>query len=336
MKNLLFIIIAAFLFIPFVLLKNNKKTYYKIGGYTQGTTYHITYSSDDSLDLTSDMEYLLQQFDSTLSTYIPYSLISKINSNKDYPGLNELFLECYHTAVEVYKNTNGAFDITVGPLVNAWGFGKEGKKDLTEDEIDSLLLFVGLEKVKIQDNKVIKENPNIVLDVNAIAQGYSVDYLAGFMEDMKISDYMIEIGGEVRTKGRNPKGVNWKIGIDRPQEDNFPQNRRLQAIVQLSGKSLATSGNYRKFYEEDGRKYVHTINPKTGYTVRSNLLSATVMADECIIADAYATAFMVMGLDKSRELIYNLEGVDAYFIYADDNGDFKEWYTSGFDKLIIK
>jgi thiamine biosynthesis lipoprotein len=201
--------------------------------------------------------------------------------------------------------------------------------------IYNLLDLVGMEKVVIRNNKLIKQSPGIKLDFNAIAQGFSVDLICDFLNKQGIENYLVEIGGEVSTKGVNKNGVLWRIGIDKPIESNLSV-RELQAIVQLKDMAIATSGNYRKFYEENGVKYSHTINPKTGYPERTNLLSATVLTKECIIADAFATAFMVMGLEKSYNFVKNNPELEAFFIYADENGDFQVKATDGFKKLILE
>ena len=208
------------------------------------------------------------------------------------------------------------------------------KTDIDSALIDSLLQLIGMDKVVFEGDKVIKQNPGIKLDVNAIAQGYTVDVISGFFENKDILNYLVEIGGEVRTRGTKAKGESWKIGVDKPYDYNFIPGRDLQVILSLSNLSLATSGNYRKFFEEDGIKYSHSINPKTGYPVRHNLLSVTVVAEDCMTADAYATAFLVMGLEESRKIGLTEKGLEVYFIYSDEKGEFQTYSTLGFDRLI--
>ena len=210
------------------------------------------------------------------------------------------FLTCFECAKEIYESTNGAFDITVAPIVNAWGFGFTEAVEVDSSLIDSLLQYLGMDSVGIVEGKIWKEKDGIMLDMNAIAQGYAVDVLCEFLESKGIINYLVEIGGEIKTRGHNPRGTEWKVGIDRPIEGLQIPGVDLQAIVEISDRSLATSGNYRKFYEKDGVKYSHTIDPKTGYPVQHCLLSATVLAGDCMRADAYATGFMVMGYEKSR------------------------------------
>jgi thiamine biosynthesis lipoprotein len=323
MRNL---ILAAFLILCFSCNQKSKSDYITFGGFTQGTTYNITYESKDSLNFQAEIDHLLAEFDTSLSTYNRLSLISKINENET-TITDSYFREVYQKAEEVYKASNGAFDITVAPLVNAWGFGFKNKEEITYAKIDSILQFVGFNKVCLKDSFIIKSDPRLMLDVNAIAQGYSVDIVAQYIEEKGVQNYLVEIGGEVKTKGFNKKGNDWRIGIDKPIDNNNVPGENLQAIVKLSNKSLATSGNYRKFYERDGIKYSHTIDPKTGYPVTHSLLSTTVVAKDCITADAYATAFMVLGLEKAFKLVESLPDIEAIFIYNDSNGVFKIKYT---------
>ncbi|MFO7827445.1 MAG: FAD:protein FMN transferase [Bacteroidales bacterium] len=310
-----------------------KSNYISLDGFTQGTTYHITYESPDSIDYQNDIEIILANFDSSLSTYNQSSVITKINNNQsDYA--DHCLQTVFNKAEEVYKRTNGAFDITVAPLVNAWGFGFKNKSEITKPLIDSILNFVGFDKISLKDSLIIKTDPRVMIDMNAIAQGYSVDVIADFLDKKEIENYLVEIGGEVKTKGVNHKQKAWRIGIDKPIDNNMIPGENLQAIITLNNKSLATSGNYRKFYERDGIKYSHTINPKTGYPVTHTLLSATVIANDCMTADAYATAFMVLGLEKAFELVEKLPDIEAYFVYSDENGDYCVKSTPGMNDWI--
>lgn len=329
------ILISAFLYAGCI-NNQSEKEYLKIGGETQGTTYNITFEYEKGKNLKAEIEAVLKDFDNSLSTYEPASVISRINSNDPDVVADEKFIKVFNDAKEIYKTTGGAFDITVAPIVNAWGFGFAPGMEVDSAVIDSLLLYVGMDKIRLSDNKIEKDCPDIMLDVNAIAQGYSVDVVAEFMESKKIENYMVEIGGELKCKGLNPRGEDWKIGIDRPEEGNLIPGAKLQAIVALKSKSLATSGNYRKFYEKDGVKYAHSINPKTGYPVLSRLLSATVLADECITADAYATAFMVMGLERSMKFLSAQTELQAYLIYSDEEGNFKVYSTPGMKGYLVE
>jgi thiamine biosynthesis lipoprotein len=306
----------------------------KISGYTQGTTYNITYQDPDSTDYQDKLEGLLAEFDQSLSTYIPSSIVSRMNQGIPDVIADDYFRNCFLAAAEVYAATGGAFDITVAPVVNAWGFGFTEKSRIDSALIDSLLQYVGMNKVSLQGYRLIREKEGIMLDMNAIAQGYAVDVLAGFFDAENIENYLVEIGGEVRTSGKNRFGLDWRIGIDKPIDGLQLPGVQLQAIVQISGRSLATSGNYRRFYEEDGIKYSHTINPFTGYPVQHGLLSTTVVAGDCMRADAYATAFMVMGYEKTRSFLETHRDMDAYLIYNDEMGEYRVWHTEGMGKIL--
>lgn len=331
MKKLLIILFSVFIIIS--CKQTPKTTYLSFSGFTQGTTYSITYESIDSINYQKEVDYLLAEFDTSLSTYIPSSFISKINRN-EWNKMDDYLITVLEKSQEVYKMTDGAFDITVAPLVNAWGFGFSNKEEMTNAKVDSILEFVGFDKISFHDSIITKSDPRIMLDMNAIAQGYSVDVIADFLERKGISNYLVEIGGELKTKGLNSKGKEWKIGIDKPFDNNLMPGENLQAIIKLTNKSLATSGNYRKFYEHNGVKYSHTINPKTGYSVNHSLLSTTVIANDCITADAYATAFMVLGLEKSYELAMQLPDIEAYFVYSNENGEFQVKETPTLKELI--
>ncbi len=319
----------------FIFSCKQKTEYISFGGFTQGTTYSITYQSNDTINYKKEIEHLLADFDTSLSTYNPHSVITKINVNES-KHIDKYLSVVLKKSKEIYDITNGAFDITVAPLVNAWGFGFKNKEEITNAKIDSILEFVGFNLVKFENNELSKNDPRIMLDMNAIAQGYSVDIVADFLEHKGITNYLVEIGGEVKTKGVNSKGKDWKIGIDKPIDNNNVPGENLQAIIKLTNQSLATSGNYRKFYERNGIKYSHTINPKTGYPVTHSLLSTTVIANDCMTADAYATAFMVMGLEKAYKLAEKLCDIEAYFIYNDENGAYQEMYTPKMKELIEK
>ncbi len=277
----------------------------------------------------------MKDFDRSLSSYDSVSVISKINRNEDLT-VDEKFRTVYEVAVEVNKKSEGAFDLTVMPLVNAWGFGPGRQTEIDQQLIDSILNYVGMEKIKIEGDQLVKDDPGISIDVNAIAQGYSVDLLALFLESKGIENYMVEVGGEVKTRGKNPDSRIWRIGIDRPEYGNVLPGLQMQAIIQLNEKALATSGNYRKFYEEDGVKYSHSIDPKTGYPVKHEILSATIIAESCIVADAYATACMVAGLEEAKKMLNREENLEGYLIYGDAEGQFQVWTTEGFKKYIIK
>ena len=329
MKNILIISLITLI----GLNSCNTKQYYKVQGFTQGTTFAITYQGTKNYE--EEINDLLHQFDMSLSTYIDSSIISRININEENVKTDELFKQFFEKSHEVYKISDGYFDITVAPLVNAYGFGFSKKADVDSALIDSIMTFVGMDKVDFRDGKVFKSDPRLMLDGNAIAQGQSVDFIANFLENQGITNYLVEIGGEVRAKGINDRAETWRVGIDKPIEHSDEQNRSLQAIIHLNHKSLATSGNYRKFYEKDDVKYGHSINPKTGYPAMHSILSATIIADDCMTADAYATTCMVIGLEKSKALLSKMKELEAYLIYADpNNGSYQVFMTEGMAGMI--
>lgn len=304
-------------------------------GPVYGTYYHITYESPSGKDLHEEIKTKFQEFDHSFSTFNPNSTISKINRNEEVIA-DQWFINCFKKAQEISDLTEGAFDITVAPLVNAWGFGFKHKENITPELIDSLLQITGYHKVKLEGHSVVKENENLMLDMSAIAKGYTSDLMAEFLASKGCKNYMVEIGGEVAAQGVNAKGNTWRIGINKPQETEIPISLEIQAIVEVSGKALATSGNYRNFYVENGKKFAHTINPKTGYPVEHSLLSATVMADDCMTADAFATAFMVIGLEKGVELAKKIPYIDVYFIYSDDSGFNKIYMSENFSRFLYE
>jgi FAD:protein FMN transferase len=305
----------------------------KIEGVAQGTTYHITYFDSQNRDLQPEIDKILQDFDLSVSTYIPNSIISRINSNEKNVIVDKYFTACFKKAKEVWKNTNGAFDPTVYPLVNAWGFGPGRKQKIEKVKIDSILQFVGFQLIELKGNKVVKKDPRVALDFNAFAQGYSVDVVSEFLKSKKISSFIVEIGGEVYAKGQKPNGNNWSIGIEKPI-DNKESENPYNAIVKLKNLAIATSGNYRRFIIEDGMKYAHHIDPKTGYPTKNNLLSASIFAKECISADANATGVLVLGLEKAKVFLNNHPELQAYLIYSDEKGNYQVYETPGIKAII--
>jgi thiamine biosynthesis lipoprotein len=329
-------VILSFISVGSCDFDNPSGYYITLAGPTQGTSYHITYQSDDSIDYQSDIDTLLRRFDLSLSTYEPASIISRINRDEPDVKLNAYFIRCFQSAREVFIASDGAFDITVAPIVNAWGFGFTEKTDPDSLMIDSLLQFVGMDHVRIENERIIKDFPGIMLDVNAIAQGYAVDVVSEFFDSVGITNWLVEIGGEVRCRGKNSRGEYWRVGIDKPIDGIQLPGIQMEAVVSLHNRSLATSGNYRRFYIKDGVKYSHTIDPSTGYPVQHSLLSATVVADECIMADAFATAFMVLGIEKSREILKARKDLEAYLIYTDKSGKYTFYCTRGMRRFVSK
>lgn len=298
-----------------------------------GTIYHAKYLCDK--DLKADIEASLQKVDASLSMFNPQSTISRFNRGET-DETDEMLSEVLSLSFSVNKATSGAFDPTVAPLVNAWGFGFKNGQLPDSTQVDSLLALIGLSGIHLQDGKLTKDNPLSILDFSAIAKGYGVDKAAQVLRDNGIRNFMVEIGGEVVTEGVNEKGQPWRIGINKPDDDSTSTNTELQDIIALSGKAIATSGNYRNFYINNGRKIAHTINPRTGYPAQQDILSSTVMAPTCAEADAFATAFMVLGMEEARKVLQEQPQLEAYFIYSDEQGNYQTWYTEGFASFIIK
>lgn len=302
-----------------------------VQGFAQGTTWHITYKSFNGEDLKPQIDSILAAFDLSMSAYNKESQLTKINNNDTSIIVDRFFKEIFDNSLHLYNISGKAFDPTVSPLVSLWGFGKH--KDMrrpSQNEIDSVLDFVGLDKVTIQNGRVIKSDPRITLIFNANAQGYSVDEVARWFDSLGYTDYLVEIGGEVFAKGVNASVQPWRVGIDRPIDGSTEEDRVIQAVVSLSGKSLCTSGNYRNFFVENGVKYTHELDPVTGYPKRDSLLSVAVIAPDAVNADGLATTVMVLGLEKGFRLLDSLPDTEGYFIYATQDGSFATTQTSGF------
>jgi thiamine biosynthesis lipoprotein len=308
----------------------------KFQGQTQGTYYAITYFDENQRNFQPEIEQFLADFDLTASIWVEGSIISRINRDEDTVVINPAFRAIFEKSKYIYERSGGAFDPTVGPLVNAWGFGFTDRMKVDQHVIDSLLPLVGFDKVSLEGDHVLKADPRVQFDFNAIAQGYSVDLIGGFLAGKGVDNYLVDIGGEVLAQGQKPDGSPWKVGIEKPQ-DNAEYGEGLKAIVALKDKAMATSGNYRKFYEEDGIRFSHTIDPQTGYPVQHSLLSVSVIADDCASADAWATAFLVSGLDRSIEILGRDKSLDAYFIYSGStSGDLKTYFTEGFKEILVE
>ena len=307
----------------------------KINGLAQGTYYAITYFDHENRDFKPEIDSFFIAFDQSASTYLESSTISRINNNDSTALTDETFISVFNKSHEVSVATEGSFDITTYPLSDAWGFGFTDPMKLDAAQVDSLLQYVDYRMVKIEGNRLIKQKPETKLDFNAIAQGYSADLIGEMLEEKGIFNYLIDVGGEVLARGQKPDGSLWKVGIEKPT-DHANDERTLDAVVSLNDKALATSGNYRRFFIKDGIKFSHTINPKTGYPVTHTLLSASVLADDAITADAYATAFMVMGLEKAKSFIASHSGMEAHFIYTNKKGQYETWTSPGLEKLIVK
>lgn len=299
---------------------------FTLKGFVFGTTYKITYLQA-SKNYQQQIDSLFLKMNQSLSNYLPTSDISKINKGDTTIVIDDYFLEVFNKSKRIYTETNGFFDPTVGNLVNAWGFGSKNQKlNLTDDEVVKQMDLVGLNKIVLENRKIIKENSEMYLDFNSIAKGYGIDVIARFLEGENIDNFLVEIGGEIRTKGFKEANKPWSIKLVDPL--NSKENTGFK-IINLSNKSMATSGNYRKFrIAENGKKYVHTINPKTGYATESNLLSASVIASlDCADVDAYATAFMAMGLEKTKEFLNKKNDLKVILIFTDSNGNLNEYST---------
>lgn len=303
--------------------------------YELHTPYTVKYNSSHAYDneirqVMSDYYHAINPFDST-------SIISHVNRNEDIV-VDSIFTQVFNTAMRVAQATDGALDVTCAPYINAWGFGfKNDTATVTQALIDSLSQYVGYNKVQLIDNKVVKEDARIMLNFSALGDGCACDLIASLLDKHGITDYMIEVGGEVRTAGVNQRGEAWRIGIVTPEDDPTGSNNTLQAIAQLEGRhGLATSGNYRNYYERDGRKYGHTINPATGYPAQQDVLSATVIAPNAMEADAYATALMVMGREQARTLALQQPHIAYYLIYIDENDSIGTELSPSFHKFLKK
>jgi FAD:protein FMN transferase len=339
-KSSFFLVILALLF--WKCSSNNNQDFYTISGKAQGTTYSIILIGQDVTITKNQITTILKNFDSVLSTYVSSSNISKFNSadnSIEFSDSNFYFKNCLLKSQFIYNRSQGAFDPTVFPLIDAWGFFKDQKTPLTKAAADSILPYVSYEKDKLFTYKFknnllyfTKKDKRVKLDFNAIAQGYAVDVLAEFIRGKGYSNFYIELGGEVYVSGLNRENKKWKIGIDTPVSTS--KKRSISEVLSISNEAIATSGNYRKFYEVKGKKYAHTIDPKTGLQVTHNLLSATVIAKDCATADGFATAFMVMGKEKTMAFLKQNRdlGLTVYLMY-DDMGRIKS-YASDKSKLL--
>jgi len=313
----------AFLIIGTILILTHSRSeakpeYRTAQGLVFGTSYHITYLYN--ADLQEDIEQTLALVDNALSMFNPNSTISAVNRSESVFVDDTLFLKVFRRAMEISDLTGGAFDITVAPAVNAWGFGFKHAENIRQATIDSLLEITGYRKIHETDGMIVKDDPRIMLDCSAIAKGFGSDMVAGMLRSKGINDFMVEIGGEIVLSGQNPKGKLWNIGISKPVDDSLSVSSELQTVIPITDIAMATSGNYRNFYVKDGRKYAHTIDPHTCQPVSHNLLSATVFAPDCATADALATSMMVMGLDSAQALLSRHPEIQAYLIYQTSDG----------------
>lgn len=309
--------------------------YVTLNGFALGTTYKFTISMPDTTGLQQSIDSLFEGVNNSMSIYNPGSLLNRLNRNET-DSLDRYIAYCIETAARVSELSGGEYDITLKPVVDAWGFNADERQH--DPDIDSLMEFVGYRSIAIDGGRLVKEDPRTQIDLNSIAKGYTVDLLAELVEAYGAGDYLIEVGGEISARGVNAKGHPWRIGIDKPLDGNNVAGAVRQANIQLGTGALATSGNYRKFYIDDqGRKVVHTISGTTGMSRPGNLLSATIIADRCALADAYATMCMAVGLERAREFLKENDGrVNGYLVYSNDRGEFETYVSEGLQRKIVQ
>ena len=323
------------LFIGLVILASCGKQPKKMAlqGLAQGSYYAVTYYDEQGRNFQHEIDSIFHAVDMSVNLWVDSSVISKVNRNEEVV-LDQIFIDNFNIAQEAAKLSDGYFDPTVSPIVAAWGFSYKVGDSITPQLIDSLKQWVDYRKVRIENGKVIKENPAITLDFNAIAQGYTSDQIAAFLESRGIKSYLVDTGGEIMAKGEKTNGKPWIVGIEKPAE-NKDSEQVVQTRIALRDKGLVTSGSTRKYVERNGKRYSHSINPKTGYPVEHNVLSVTVLAENSVWADALASICMVMGLEQSLPLIESLDGVEAYYIYSNEQNELETFATEGFKTLIV-
>ena len=307
--------------------------YQQTSDFIFGTTYHVTYQCDS--DMSTSIKAELMKVDQSLSPFNKKSVITAINNNQSVEP-DKMFLDVFQQAMKISRETKGAFDITVAPLVNAWGFGFKNGEMPSRRQVDSLMAIVGYQKISLVNGQIKKEDSRMMLDCSAIAKGYGTDVVANFLRKRGVENFMVEIGGEIVTQGVNPKCLPWRIGVTKPTEDSLNVEHELQTTLNVTDIAMATSGNYRNFYYKGNKRYAHTIDPHTGYPVQHNILSATVLAKTCMVADAYATSFMVMGLDGAKEVLQRHPELMAYLIYDDGKGGNGIWFSPSLKDRIAK
>ena len=321
-----------------IIRQQQSTPYQKDAGEVFGTLYHVTYQSDENLKDIIEQE--LKKVDAEFSMFNPQSTVACLNRD-EHPVLSDMFVEVFRKAQTVFQESGGAFDVTVAPLVNAWGFGFKHEQMPTKVQVDSLRQLVGMQHVRLVEDRqgkqwtLVKNRP-VMLDFSAIAKGYGADVIARLLRSRDIRNFMVEIGGEVVTQGISEKRLPWKVGVTKPTDDSLAVSTELQTVLNVTDIAMATSGNYRNFYYKGGRKYAHTIDPKTGYPVQHHILSATVLAKDCATADAYATSFMVMGLEPARKVLDRHPELMAYFICSDDQGRNVVWYSPSMKDKIAE
>lgn len=307
--------------------------YHLTEGHTH-TYYRVSYLYERSLD--EEIKDEIRVFYHSLNPFDSLSVVSAVNQNQ-IMEVDSVFIRAFRVAQEVSRQTDGMFDITCAPLINAWGFGFKKMGEVTPELIDSLKTFVGYEKVWLEGNRVVKDDPRILLNFSAVGDGCICDMVARMLDAHGVENYLVDIGGEMTARGLNLKGKPWHIGINRPVDDSTQMNSEIEQIIELTGRvGIATSGDYRNFYLKDGKKYAHTINPKTGYPAGSDILSATIVAEDCMVADAYATSCMALGREKAKELHRKHPEMEYFFIYADSTGTYRTEHSPGMEKYLVR
>lgn len=286
-------------------------------GTTQGSYYSIIYYDEQNRDLSDGFDSIFKEIEATLSLWDENSLIRRVNRNDTSVVLNQIFIDNFKLAMKAAELSEGYFDPTVGPLVSAWGFHYKEGMPMTPQIVDSIKQLVDYRKIKIENDKVVKQNPSMTLDFNAVAQGYTTDMIADYLLSEKVEDFLVDVGGEICAKGTKPDGELWTVGIEKPAENKDSQ-RIVQEVLELTDRSVVTSGNYRKYVEHDGKRYSHSLDPKTGYPAENSLLSVTIIADNTAWADCLASVCMLVGLEKAVQIIENQDDVEAFFIYEEE------------------
>ncbi|MBD2822066.1 FAD:protein FMN transferase [Xenorhabdus sp. 42] len=312
-----------------------------LNGQTMGTYYSVKYVADSSVpapgDLQKEIDRLLEEVNDQMSTYRPNSELSRFNQSRDVNkpfAVSAATAKVVKEALRINKLTEGALDVTVGPLVNLWGFGPEGRitKAPTDEELATRRVWTGIEHLSVEGNNLIKTIPELYVDLSSIAKGYGVDVVAEYLGSQNIKNYMVDIGGEVRTSGNNGKGNPWRIAIEKPSDAGMEQS--AQEIIEPGNMSVATSGDYRNYFEQNGIRYSHTINPKTGKPIKHNLVSITVIAPTCMSADGFSTGLDVLGPEKGMEVAEKLN-IPVFMIVKAKDG-FEERYSTAFKPFLQK
>ena len=331
MKKLIYTFIASLLLVS---CQTHKPQKIVLQGLAQGSYYAITYYDSLNRNFQTEIDSIFNIVDQSVSLWNDSSIISKVNRNEPVK-LNQIFIDNFNIAQQASALSDGYFDATISPLVAAWGFSYKNGDSITPQLVDSLKQLVNYKAVHIENGNIVKENPNITLDFNAIAQGYTSDMIAEFLSSKGIGSFLVDTGGEIMARGCKPDGSSWIVGIEKPAA-NWDSERTVQERIYLRDKGLVTSGSTRKYVERNGKRYSHCIDPKTGYPVEHNVLSVTVIAENSVWADALASICMVMGLEKSLPIIKSLDGVEAYYISSNNQGELEIFATEGFRNLIME